>query len=93
MVEEFLEKLPEIDTRYEVSTKRFYCSSSVSTMRSVASMAARLGHAIVSRQQQQQQPPARHPVVLLVAVCFAVQITFANKHLHYADSPQRVEPS
>lgn len=85
MVEEFLEKLPEIDTRYEVSTKRlalFSCSSPIE--KSGKHGKPGWGTAIVSRQQQQQQqqPPARHPVVLLLA-CLLFVLLFK---LHFPTS-------
>lgn len=92
MVEEFLEKLPEIDTRYEVSTKRFALFSCSPHIEKSGSQA---GAQLLFRASNSSSSHLLDILssCCLPAVCFAVQITFPNKHLHYADSPQRVELS
>lgn len=91
MVEEFLEKLPEIDTRYEVSTKRFalFSCSPIEAVEAEAQLLFRASNSSSSHLLDILSS------CCLPAVCFAVQITFPNKHLHYADSPttSRAKPS
>lgn len=82
MVEEFLEKLPEIDTRYEVSTQQTNTLILLYLYRVVATtLAAGMGWAgLLFRASSSHLLDILFVLLILASsasVCFAVQITFA----------------
>lgn len=92
MVEEFLEKLPEIDTRYEVSTKRFAlfsCSPHIekSGSQAGAQLLFRASNSSAATCSTSCRPAACLLFVLLFKLHFPTSICIM------LTLPQRVEPS